>query len=80
MTDGVLSDIVNPGVDPDQHLLQSGPADSETWINWMHRTTKKKKKKKKKKKTHETISQLWEWLCQAYSVLAKHPIGSYTLE
>ena len=60
------------GVDLDQHLLQSGPVDFETWIDWMHRTTKKK--------SHETVSQLWRWLCQAYSILARQPIDAYTLQ
>jgi hypothetical protein len=44
----------------------------ETWIDWIHRTMEKK--------THETISQLWKWLCQAYSLLAKESMDSYTLE
>ena len=38
----------------------------------MHRTTKEK--------SHETIDQLWRWLCQAYSLLAKQPMDSYTLQ
>jgi hypothetical protein len=28
----------------------------------------------------KTIDQLWRWLCQAYSLLAKQPMDSYTLE
>jgi hypothetical protein len=28
------------GADPDQHLLESGPTDFETWIDWILRTTK----------------------------------------
>jgi hypothetical protein len=41
--DHVLLDTVNIiGVDPDNHLLNSGPTDFETWIDWIHRTTKKK--------------------------------------
>jgi len=46
---------VHIGVDSDHHLLESGPADFETWIDWIHRVTKKK--------TYETIVQLWKWLC-----------------
>jgi hypothetical protein len=59
-------------VDPDRHLRESGPAEFETWIDWVLRTTKKK--------THETISQLWKWLCQAYSVLAKQPMDAFTTQ
>src|SRR2546423_21969 len=60
------------GADADQHLLDSGPADFEAWIDWMIRTTKKK--------THETISQMWKWLCQAYSILARQPMDCLTTE
>jgi hypothetical protein len=63
---------MNTCVDPDQHLLQSGPADFETWIDWIHRITKEK--------SHETIDQLWRWLYQAYSLLTKQPMDSYTLQ
>jgi hypothetical protein len=60
------------GVDPDQHLQQRGPANFETWIDWVLHTTKKK--------AHETISQLWKWLCQAYSVLARQPMDAFTTQ
>jgi hypothetical protein len=40
------------GVDPDPYLLASGPADFETFIDWILRTTKKK--------THATVSQIWK--------------------
>jgi hypothetical protein len=43
------------GVDPDLYLLASGPADFETFIDWILRITKKK--------THGTISQIWKRLC-----------------
>jgi hypothetical protein len=52
---------------------KSGPADFETWIDWICRTTKKKKK-------DTTINQLWKWLCQAYSLLTKQPMDSYTFQ
>ena len=60
---GVVRHCEHIGVDPDRHLLESGPSDFETWIDWVIRTTKKK--------THETISQLWKWLYQSYSILAQ---------
>ena len=60
------------GVNADQYLLEGGPSDFEAWIDWMNRTTKKK--------SHETISQYWRWLCQAYSVLAKQPMDCFTTE
>jgi hypothetical protein len=72
VTDDVLSDIVSTSV-----LIlintyyKADPANFETWIDWIHRTTKEK--------SHETIDQLWRWLCQAYSLLAKQPMDSYTL-
>ena len=60
------------GVDPDQHLLESGPTDFETWLDWILRTTKKK--------THETISQMWKGLCQSYSILVQQPTDSFITE
>jgi len=58
------------GVDPDPYLLASGPADFETFIDWILRTTRKK--------THGTVSQLWKQLCQSYSILAQQPMDSFT--
>ena|SRR2546421_8893557 len=56
VTDCMFSGIVSTSVStPDQHLLESGPADFDTWIDWIHRITKKK--------TRETTSQLWKRLC-----------------
>src|SRR5271170_263517 len=69
---GVVRHCEHIGVDPDRHLLESGPSDFETWIDWVIRTTKKK--------THETISQQWKWLCQAYSVLARQPMDAFTTQ
>jgi hypothetical protein len=60
------------GFDPEQHLLEGEPADFESWIDWILRTTKKK--------THETINQYWKWLCQGYGVLARRPMDSFKLE
>jgi len=60
------------GVGPLQYLLDGEPADFQTWIDWLLCKTKEK--------THEAIVQLWKWLCQSYSVLARQPMGSFTLE
>ena len=73
VTDRMLSrHCEHIGVDPDQRLLDSGLADFETWIDWVLHTTKKE--------THETISQLWKWLCQTYSVLAMQPMDTSTIQ
>jgi hypothetical protein len=60
------------GANVNHHLLESGPVDFESRIDWMIRTTKKK--------THETISQMWKWLCQAYSTLVRQPMDCLTTE
>jgi hypothetical protein len=52
--------------------LEGEHHDFESWINWIHRTTKKK--------THDRISVYWKWLCQVYSILAKQPMDSFTTE
>jgi hypothetical protein len=44
------------GIEPSQHLLESRPADFETWIDWILTHIKSK--------TEETVDQLWRWLCQ----------------
>src|SRR5271163_4582529 len=53
-------------------LLEGQHHDFESWIDWIHRTTKKK--------THDSISVYWKWLCQAYSALAKQPMDCFTTE
>jgi len=71
-----VTDTLFPGIvsisasDPDGHFLASEPADFESWINWIIRSTKKK--------THETISLKWKWLCQSYSMLAQQPMDCFT--
>ena len=72
MTNGILfRHCEHLGVDPNPYLLASGPADFETFIDWILRTTKK---------THGTISQIWKRLCQSYSILAQQPVDSFTTE
>jgi hypothetical protein len=69
--DGVLPGIVSILVSM-PHLLESQHHDFESWIDWIHRTTKKK--------THDSISVYRRRLCQVYSVLAKQPMDSFTTE
>jgi hypothetical protein len=72
VTDDVLADIVTISVLILINIYyKADPADFETWIDWIHHITNK---------TYKTISQLWKWLCQTYSLLAKQPMGSYTLQ
>jgi hypothetical protein len=41
--DDVLSGIMDIGVDADSHLLEGQHHDFESWIDWIHRTTKKRR-------------------------------------
>jgi hypothetical protein len=64
------SQILHIGVNADQHLQESGPSDFEDRIDWTHRVSKKR--------SHETVDNLWRWLCQAYTILARQPTDRFT--
>src|SRR5277367_5730434 len=62
VTDSILSGIVSISVSIP--INRSEPADFETWIEWILCTTKRKM---------QTISQIWKWLCQSYSIELRCP-------
>jgi len=72
VTDSLLSVIVSISGSIPTIPTRSGSADFEARIDWIHCSTKKK--------SHETINQIWRWLCQSYSTETQQLMDRFTTQ